>query len=263
MEIAALFISLMITYFLTQNIFSGLVDNHTQIPFTGGIGILITIMILQSVYPINPILLSYVTLAFFLGLIDDLIVMKWWGKLICQLCLGMGYVGVMGGFGWFEYGPVDQMISCLWIVGVMNAYNLSDNMDGLAGGLGLLMFMILWGLGNGFGGLMVFVMLGFLAFNVFGKIWLGDSGSMMLGFLLAHMCGGLGPVAGILMLGVPLIDTVYVSVSRLLRGKWPWQGGKDHLSHRLSNHMGLGDRKAVWLLWGLCAGFNVMAWRAL
>jgi len=161
-------------------------------------------------------------------------------------------------------------LALVWLVGMTNAFNMLDNMDGLAaslGGIAALFFAIdaAW-IDKNQTVLVLSLALGaacagFLPFNLRRKggaaVFMGDSGSQVLGFVLAT-CGLAASykVAGttvatlllpVLILAVPILDTTLVTTLRLFEGRPIYQGGRDHTSHRLVYH-GLSDRRAVFLL---------------
>ena len=151
----------------------------------------------------------------------------------------------------FERPAIDLALTLVWVVGIINAFNFVDSMDGLALGLGGIAaaFFLLAAIDSGqgwiaaFGAAIVGGCLGGFVFNMLpSKSFLGDSGSQLLGFLLAAV--GLAYIprdfeqaaswyVPILVLGVPLFDTVLVVVSRLRRGRPVYQAGSDHTYHRL------------------------------
>ena len=168
------------------------------------------------------------------------------------------------------------LLTFIWLVGITNAINLLDNMDGLASGISLITAGILsfffWKAGNG-GLLAVSLALaggisGFLIFNFPpAAIFMGDSGSLFLGFTLAALAIARQPqasnvfaVMGVptLLFLLPILDTALVTFTRLLRGQSPAQGGRDHTSHRLIA-FGLTERKAVLVLYGVALGSGVLA----
>jgi UDP-GlcNAc:undecaprenyl-phosphate GlcNAc-1-phosphate transferase len=165
---------------------------------------------------------------------------------------------------------IADVIAVLWLVGMTNAFNLLDNMDGLAAtlaGIAAAFFAIdAVTVHPNHGVLVISLALalacaGFLPFNLrpraAASVFMGDSGSQVLGFTLAAL--GLTAswkVAGttvatlllpILVLAVPLLDTTLVTILRLMEGRPVYQGGRDHTSHRLVYH-GLTERRAVVLL---------------
>jgi UDP-GlcNAc:undecaprenyl-phosphate GlcNAc-1-phosphate transferase len=162
--------------------------------------------------------------------------------------------------------PLNVALTLLWVVGVTNAFNLLDNMDGLAGGVGSVAAAFLLGLSawNGqylVGALAAAVLgacLGFLLHNLNpARIFLGDSGSLFLGFALAAVGIKLRFPANdpavtwmvpVLAFGVPILDTGFVVAARLRAGRNPFTcPGQDHLSHRLLR-LGWNCRQAVLVL---------------
>lgn len=157
-------------------------------------------------------------------------------------------------------------LSLLWIVGVTAAFSILDHMDGLCAGTAAVGagFLVWLGILNGQPGLalsaaaLAGAAIGFLYWNfVRHQIFVGDGGAMLLGFSVAVLAlalrppypAGAGWVLRILVVGVPIFDTLLVSVSRGRRGCWPFAApGKDHTAHRLARS-GLGSRRAVLLMW--------------
>jgi len=157
-----------------------------------------------------------------------------------------------------------------WVVGITNAVNFLDNMDGLSGGVAAIAaawFLIL-SLQNGqylvapFAAALMGASLGFLVYNFNpARIFMGDAGSLFLGFMLAAVGlklrfpgqpDAVTWMIPILVLGVPVLDMTLVTVSRLRRHVNPWTtAGKDHLSHRLVQR-GATQRRAVLTIYALC-----------
>jgi UDP-GlcNAc:undecaprenyl-phosphate/decaprenyl-phosphate GlcNAc-1-phosphate transferase len=181
-----------------------------------------------------------------MGAVDDWIRLRPRTKFLFQLAAAVLFLlftspstwggDLTGWVGWLAY-PV----WLFWLVGITNSLNLLDNMDGLTSGVGLLAALgFVWlGLGANWillplaGALLAFLLLNFHP----ARIYLGDAGSHLVGFTLAAI-----PLYGlslqvwwvpIAVLGVPIADTSFVTVSRLRRGVSPFLGGKDHLSHRI------------------------------
>jgi UDP-GlcNAc:undecaprenyl-phosphate GlcNAc-1-phosphate transferase len=208
---------------------------------------------------------------FLAGLLDDLFSLGPLVKLAAQL----GAAGLVIGNGLTISGLISNdflagAVALIWLVGMTNAFNLLDNMDGLAATLAGIAatFFAIDALtvheNDAVLALSLAVALacaGFLPFNLRPRhsaaVFMGDSGSQVLGFLLAAL--GLTAswkVAGttvatlllpILVLAVPILDTTLVTIVRLLDGRPVYQGGRDHTSHRLVYH-GLSERRAVVLL---------------
>lgn len=223
----------------------------------------------MGILPLSPweALVAASSLAFLVGLVDDFVQLRPTAKLAGQLLAAS--VLLMSGIGLWLTGIylVDALLSLLWFVGITNALNLLDNMDGLAGGVALIsagflsvIFFLegspeLAGLALALAG----ALMGFLIHNYPpAKIFMGDSGSLFLGMLLSGLALSPGPglsrsllaiiAVPSLVLAVPILDTTLVTVSRVLEGRSPAEGGKDHSSHRLVS-LGMSQERAVWVLW--------------
>jgi UDP-GlcNAc:undecaprenyl-phosphate GlcNAc-1-phosphate transferase len=201
-----------------------------------------------------------------IGLQDDVAGMDPWLKLVGQATAALVLVGFGIGSTLTKVAVIDAALTVVWIVVVVNAMNLSDNMDGLAAGLAFVACAGYFALAVSSDQYLVATLsvvlgggtLGFLAFNYPpAKIFMGDAGSHLLGFLLAVM--GLllrfpdvpkpvGLAVPAVVLAVPLLDTALVTVSRIRRGVPVTRGGTDHASHRLVV-WGLDRRGAITVLW--------------
>ncbi|HLA95337.1 MAG TPA: MraY family glycosyltransferase, partial [Pyrinomonadaceae bacterium] len=217
---------------------------------------------------------------FFVGLIDDLYNIKPYQKLFGQLVGAIAVVGFGLTLPLTGNGLIDIWITVFWIVGITNAINLLDNMDGLAAGIAAIAAASLaFGmLGNAQPGEVVLVtvfvgaLVGFLVFNFNpASIFMGDCGSMFVGFLLSTsvlmgQSGGRSRgiftilAVPVLILFVPIFDTTFVTVLRKLWGRKASHGGRDHTSHRLVA-LGLSERSAVLMLYAfaICAGALAVA----
>jgi UDP-GlcNAc:undecaprenyl-phosphate GlcNAc-1-phosphate transferase len=214
----------------------------------------------------------------FLGLWDDRWgvrpMLKLLGQLVGALFLVANGVQVV-----LPYIPpwADVVVTLLWLVGITNAFNLLDNMDGLSGGVAAVAaaFFVLMSAFSGqylVGALAAAVLgacVGFLVYNFNpATIFMGDGGSLFLGFLLAAIGIKLRFPDNVtfvtwmippLVLGVPLFDTTLVFVSRLRRGRNPLTTpGKDHVSHRLVA-TGMTQREAVLTLYLVAGTLGVIA----
>jgi UDP-GlcNAc:undecaprenyl-phosphate GlcNAc-1-phosphate transferase len=176
----------------------------------------------------------------------------------------------------FPWPIANILLTYFWLVGITNAINLLDNMDGLAGGVSLVAASTLcyffWRGGNDI--LLILALslaggiFGFLVFNFPpAKIFMGDSGSLFLGFTLAALsiarrtqASNIFAVVGVptLLFLLPILDTSLVTITRLLRGQSPAQGGTDHTSHRLIA-FGLSERQAVLILYGIAFASGLAA----
>jgi len=218
------------------------------------------------------------TFLFLVGLADDFLHTKPYQKLIGQV-MGSAFVIYYGlTLPWTSYSALNVALTIFWLIGITNAVNLLDNMDGLASGIAIIAsgFLALSFLATGqlIEALMLLTfagaLLGFLVYNSSpASVFMGDCGSMFIGFFLAsaalvNVSGGrsrsLLPVLAvpILVLFIPIFDTTFVTILRKLSGRAASQGGRDHTSHRLVA-LGMSERHAVWMLYGLAALSGVLA----
>src|SRR3954466_7550567 len=229
--------------------------------------------------PVAPLLLTAAMIAGF-GLVDDLMSLKASTKLIAQVTAAS--VLLLFGFRlqWLHSMAGDAMLTLFWIVGVTNAFNLLDNMDGLCAGTALIAgtFLLIGQVTTGDTGAPALYLAGllgatagFLVYNVYpASIFMGDAGSLMLGLNLAAIsliaradAPGRSRLltvvaAPVLPLLVPIFDTTLVTALRVLSGRSPSQGGRDHSSHRLVA-VGLSEPRAVATLWMLAAAGGMIA----
>lgn len=221
-------------------------------------------------------LIAIASLMFALGLVDDIRHLtpgiKFGAQLLAAaLLISVGVVYPLRGSL-----AVNLIVSVLWLVGITNAFNLLDNMDGLSAGIALIaaVYLVIFYVIGGHrdqavvGALAAGAIAGFLLFNFKpARIFMGDSGSLFIGFLLGaislldvtHVAGvPTFVLAPVMVLAIPIFDTIFVSVTRRLRGQPISQGGTDHSSHRLVR-LGLEERQAVLLLYALSAGSGAVA----
>jgi UDP-GlcNAc:undecaprenyl-phosphate GlcNAc-1-phosphate transferase len=220
------------------------------------------------------------TLIFLVGLVDDFLKLKPATKLIAQIALATLFVFAGYELRWVESRTLDAIFTMIWIVGLTNAFNLIDNMDGLCAGVAIVAgISLLAGMAPFDSAAPVALLLGaligatagFLLFNRNpASIFLGDSGSLLLGLTLAVLAlevprhgqpsNLLAVVAGpLLVMMIPIFDTMFVTALRLLSGRRASQGGRDHTSHRLVA-IGLPEKTAVGVLWSLAAVGAFAGW---
>jgi UDP-GlcNAc:undecaprenyl-phosphate GlcNAc-1-phosphate transferase len=248
----------------------------------GGVVIWLTVILAYFIFiPLTvygPVILLASTFLFLVGLVDDVIHIKPYQKLIGQV-LGAAFVVYYGlSLPWTGSVLLNMALAIFWLIGITNAINLLDNMDGLASGIAIIAagFLALSFVNTGqFNEALIMLMfagalLGFLIYNSNpASIFMGDCGSMFVGFFLAssaliNLTGGRTrsflPVltVPILVLFIPIFDTTFVTVLRKLSGRAASQGGRDHTSHRLVA-LGLSERRAVWMLYGFAALSGVVA----
>ncbi len=253
----------------------------------GGVAIFISTVVVTLLFAKldneSLIILGSSTWLLVVGLLDDLLNIKPYQKLFGQI-IGVAIV-VSGGLALSSLNPesttsylilpwtgsqiVNICITAFWLVGITNAINLLDNMDGLAAGISTI---AAFSLAMGFAtsgqsqevvlvSIFIGALLGFLVFNFNpASIFMGDCGSMFVGFFLASsvlLTETGGRSRGILLvlavpaliLFVPIFDTTFVTILRKIWGRKASQGGRDHTSHRLVA-LGLSERAAVLMLYG-------------
>jgi UDP-GlcNAc:undecaprenyl-phosphate GlcNAc-1-phosphate transferase len=203
------------------------------------------------------------------GLLDDIYQLPPWPRFISQSAVGVitSFILYLSGSGVeiFDNQLLNSSATILWVVTIINALNFIDNMDGLATSISMvasLALFILSYINNQYLvaalSLAIFAScLGFLFWNKKpASIYLGDAGSLYLGFLLAAISiridldNDSAPTRAlvlILILAIPVIDTTQVVVSRIAKGKSPFEGGRDHISHLLLNR-GLSQRLVLFIL---------------
>jgi UDP-GlcNAc:undecaprenyl-phosphate GlcNAc-1-phosphate transferase len=203
------------------------------------------------------------------GAIDDVRPQRPLTKLAVETCAAA--IVVCGGWS-YHPGLTSLPLSIFFIVASTNAINLVDGLDGLAAGLSLMISVTLLLLSQGrTSALMLFALsgslIGFVPYNLHpAKIFLGDSGALLLGFVIgvgalstSHEMGGVGALpatilAPIFALGLPLIELTLTTTRRILRARPIFGADRDHIHHRLIG-FGFSQRGAVLLLYGLGALF--------
>lgn len=220
------------------------------------------------------------TFIFAVGVYDDLHAMVPAKKFVAQLIAACVFMALYYG----SNAPAEQPMSVwlfplaiVWIVGITNSFNLLDNMDGLSAGIAAIASLLLAVQSAASGNVAVALAClilagaasGFLVFNFNpARIFMGDCGSMFLGFCLAclTLLGQSEILSGnlfttlllpTLVLATPIFDTLFVSLVRLMNGRKVSQGGRDHTSHRLVV-LGLSERRAVCWLYGITLWFGLV-----
>jgi UDP-GlcNAc:undecaprenyl-phosphate/decaprenyl-phosphate GlcNAc-1-phosphate transferase len=276
-------------------------DRHLHslpVPRLGGVAIyfsLITIVILGIAIPrllgmASPLnakvafgLLGPAFIVFLLGLIDDVHpVSPYWKFGIQSIAAIWLYAGGYGihNLGLIHGGRVLSWVYCLpmtilWVLLITNAFNLIDGLDGLAAGSALFSTMVIFVMSlvepNPFVTFLTIALagatLGFLRFNFHpATIFLGDSGSLFVGFMLAALALAgsekaptiIAVAIPIVSLGFPILDVALAVVRRFLAGKPLFEGDKHHIHHKLLKR-GLSQRNAVLTLYAVTAGFGFLS----
>jgi len=215
-----------------------------------------------------------------MGLWDDLKGLEPWPRLVAQTFTGIVVAVILTatdtmGFA-FDNQALNYAITVLWIVGVCNSINFFDNHDGGAAGTVTVITFFLFFIAYDRQQVLVSALAivtagataGFLIWNRHpAKIYMGDAGSLFLGIIISVLTIRLSPgvvptykslTIPLFLMATPILDTTVAVVSRIVRGISPFQGGRDHLSHRLMRK-GLNRRITAFVLWGLAAVYGAIA----
>jgi UDP-GlcNAc:undecaprenyl-phosphate GlcNAc-1-phosphate transferase len=264
---------------------------HKQpVPYLGGVAIVIGVCavtytaILQSeeqdALGLASTVLVPAVLIGVIGLVDDIKKLEPWPRFIAQNLVGLLITAILiltdtlGSPSGNTF--LDLFITIFWIVGITNSINFFDNVDGGASGTiaisSFFLFLLAFQGGQFSIAALSIVLagatLGFLLWNrPPARIYMGDAGALFLGLLIATLSLRFDPnpiflsssfSIPILLLATPILDTSVAVTSRLRRGISPFQGGQDHLSHRLTRS-GLNKRQAVLSLWLMSIFFCCIA----
>lgn len=260
------------------------------IPLMGGLAIYTSIIIASLIFlPIDKSLISIIiggTIILISGIIDDIKGLSPKLKIIFQVAAAV--VLIMGDIKIdFLTNPFTKTgtllhlnglsipITIFWVVGITNTLNLIDGLDGLAAGVAMIASLSFLLVANKFGYIPIMIMssivagscLGFLPYNFNpAKIFMGDTGALFLGFMLAALSiegvmksvATIAVVVPIIILGVPIFDTTFAIFRRLLNGKSIAEADKGHLHHRLLD-MGFSQKKTALILYSISAIFGLCA----
>lgn len=275
-------------------------SHQGEIPNVGGINIFISFFSTAFLFSINLISeAQFVLMGLFIilivGFIDDLINIKVFWKLLGELIAGFFLIVISdirlisfhGFLGIYELPLAGSYLLSMFVfIVIVNAMNLIDGIDGLASGLGILysLFFGLYFYFSGYNGLSLisFAMIGslvvFFIYNVFSnrkKIFMGDSGALLLGYMLnvfvfsfcemnakGHVPENFrmtaAPAVAFTILIVPLFDTLRVMVTRIKKGYSPFTADKNHVHHLLLS-LGLKHREVTFILIGISIAFIILA----
>ena len=254
--------------------------HSTPMPLMGGVaifgGAIIAILLFSPQLPrsVTGVILALSVVAL-IGLVDDQRGLPAWAKLAGQFVAFFALAVFDIRIQLPTPDIIDYALTYLWLAGISNGINFLDNMDGLCAGVSAVAasFILLLGLQNdqflvsALAAAILGACLGFLRFNFKpAQIFMGDAGSLFLGFILALLALQLRFPSNsnfvtwmvpVFVLGVPIFDTSLVVISRLRRGVSPNTPGKDHTSHRLVAR-GFSQREAVLILYLLGGMFGMM-----
>lgn len=269
------------------------------IPRLGGVAIFLSVVLTLVTLPLIDNLvtqsfrgyaknlravLASSALVFLFGIFDDLFGARAKWKFIAQ-AMGGALLYFLGGridalsipfVGSVALPPILGFgLTLVWVVGISNAFNLIDGIDGLAAGAGLfaalVMLAVSFLLGNVFVTIITLIiagaLIGFLRYNFNpASIFLGDSGSLFIGFTLAALSVTSSQKAStvvavaipLMAFGLPVIDTGFTIARRFISGKPLFEGDREHIHHKLLDR-GWSQRRVAFVLYGVCALFGMLA----
>ncbi|WP_163151922.1 glycosyltransferase family 4 protein [Anoxybacillus sp. MB8] len=262
---------------------------HQKImPRLGGLAIFISFIVgyfvLQPASPYATAIVIGATIIVLTGVLDDIYELppKW--KLLGQIiaAIVVVYGGIRVDFinlpfgGHLQFGLLSIPITMLWIIGITNAINLIDGLDGLAAGVSSIALVTIAGMAATMGNTYVFVFamsllllgstLGFLLYNFHpAKIFMGDTGALFLGYMISVLSllgfknvTVFSLIIPILILGVPISDTLFAIVRRIVNKQPLSAPDKSHLHHCLLR-LGYSHRQTVLIIYGMAAMFGLAA----
>lgn len=278
---------------------NGRSSHNGNIPDFGGVilfaSIIITVLLLiQFPHPEMQYVLIAIALIWAIGLYDDLLNMSARKKLLAEILVslviilggGLYFTSFHGLFGIHEIPKIGGMLfTLLMMVGIINAMNMIDGIDGLCSGIAIISVSVfsIWFYKNGYvnysiiGFTTVSALIPFFIRNVFSvkqKIFLGDNGSMLLGIIISvlaikfceletishkWMHAENAPAVAFTIVAIPVLDTVRLIIVRAYRRKSPFYADKSHIHHRLLTLMNYSHKKSTFILLMLHLSFIIMA----
>ncbi len=259
-------------------------SHERAIPYLGGVAIVVAFVaatvamsIIQPPHSGRTELLVILGIALALsamGLIDDLKELSPTWRIVVEIAAAVAVWAFGNGTNVTDIQALDLGLTVLWFVGITNAFNLLDNMDGLAAGLAAISSLTIFAIAANNGQFLVAALsiglagcaVGFLRHNFHpARIYMGDGGALFLGFVIAYLGiklrfeGGrkLSALVPVLACSTAVLDTTLVTVSRLIAKRSPFQGGQDHISHRLVM-VGLSVPVAVGTIYIGATGLGVL-----
>jgi len=258
-----------------------------SVPIFGGIaiftGIIFSLLFWAEIENIQFILVS-ILIVFVVGVIDDLLVLTPFKKIVGQVIATLilifasddpiiidsmhGVLGISKALSPWVSIPFTIFV----VIVITNGYNLIDGVDGLAGGIGVISSfsfgVIALLMGQGDMAILAFTLMGsllaFLKYNLYpAKIFMGDTGSLVVGLILSILAINIirhglvtetiklpnkGPLLAIVILAIPLFDSLRVFVARIIKGRHPLSPGRGHIHHSLLN-LGFGHKKTSFILY--------------
>lgn len=294
-ELAFVFFFSLASLYMLRKVakFVGLIDKPTQrkqheglVPLVGGIAVFVTLA--QYIYnnplifPHSSLFLLSITILTIVGAIDDKFDISYKIRLVIQALLTvvmiyfsgleLNHIGDILGVGQLNFGTFAPFITILAVIGTINAFNMVDGIDGLLGGLSIVTFtslaVILQLQGQptlaAFCIVIVVAMLPYVLMNLglLGRrrrVFMGDAGSMMIGFsviwllLSASQVAGesvMRPVTALWLIALPLMDMAAIMYRRIKRGRSPFRPDREHL-HHVCQRIGLSNKQTLVFICGL------------
>ena len=260
-------------------------SHSSPVPYLGGLAVVVSFSV-SMLIPVIAISESSVSQEFvvvigvalalaLLGLFDDLRGLSSMLRLACEIAAGVVLWNLDLGVQLVGVSWVDAIITVFWVVGITNAFNLLDNMDGLSAGIAAIASFSFFAIASANGQFLVAGLslalggcaIGFLRSNFHpARIYMGDSGALFFGFLISfiglklqfNISSEVSVLVPIVVCSVAVLDTSLVTIARLRHGLSPFQGGRDHISHRLVK-IGLPIPVAVAVLYVAATSVGVIA----
>ena len=260
--------------------------HSVPIPRIGGlaifIGFALTILSFCPMSKFLAVMLFGALIIVVMGVLDDIFALNAWLKLAVQVAVaifatfeGVTIEFISLGEKMIPLGFWSYPLTIIWIVGLTNSINLIDGLDGLACGVSAIcsmsLFVVMLILGDFQSALIIAIVIGacigFFPFNAHpAKIFMGDTGAQTLGYLLSLIAiegvfkthtvfSFLIPLS---IFGLPLFDTFFAIVRRLIRHKSPFSSDRGHIHHRLID-MGFGQKKSTKILYSICGILGIAA----
>ncbi|MBR4296414.1 MAG: undecaprenyl/decaprenyl-phosphate alpha-N-acetylglucosaminyl 1-phosphate transferase [Clostridia bacterium] len=260
--------------------------HRVPIPRIGGLAIFIafalTILAFCKMNDFLTVALFGSLIIVVMGVLDDVFSLPAWVKLLAQILValfaiyeGVSIEFITLGSDIIQLGKWSLPITLIWIVVLTNSINLIDGLDGLSCGVSAIcsmsLFVVMVVLGDMNSALVTAIVigacLGFMPFNAHpAKIFMGDTGAQTLGYLLSlisvqgvfKMHTVLSFLIPLSIFGLPIFDTVFAVIRRVIHGKNPFSADRGHIHHRLID-MGFGQRKSVRILYSICGLLGIAA----
>lgn len=223
-----------------------------------------------------------VTLSFLMGLADDMLSSSPYFKFFIQILNSIILINFGIYINVFNNEILNYILTTLWVIGIMNSINMLDNMDSITASVSIIIFSLFLILAHSTINIFnIYILTGIISslliYLIFfnwspAKMYMGDNGSQLIGSLLAifgiiilwnhnvdNIATGKNFILILFAFAMPIIDTTTVTINRIIKGKSPFVGGKDHTTHHIS-YMGLSDSKVAIVFIALSIIFSVTSY---